>query len=57
MVLSVLHNAEKFFFRQVAEAFSKDDIELVTTILTRMKYYDTIDNRLKKLKHDLGIIE
>lgn len=43
--------------KQVAEAFSKDDIELVTTILTRMKYYDTIDNRLKKLKHDLGIIE
>ncbi|KYN31730.1 Iron-sulfur cluster co-chaperone protein HscB, mitochondrial [Trachymyrmex septentrionalis] len=43
--------------KQVAEAFSKDDIETATKILIKMKYYDTIDNRLKKLKHDLGIVE
>jgi len=41
----------------VAEAFSKEDIEIATKILIKMKYYDTIDNRLKKLKHDLGIVE
>ncbi|EFN89606.1 iron-sulfur cluster co-chaperone protein HscB, mitochondrial [Harpegnathos saltator] len=43
--------------RQVAEAFHKEDIEAATEMLTRMKYYDSINNRLKKLKHDLGIIE
>ncbi|KYN01877.1 PREDICTED: iron-sulfur cluster co-chaperone protein HscB, mitochondrial [Cyphomyrmex costatus] len=43
--------------KQVAEAFSKEDIETATKILIKMKYYDTIYNRLKKLKHDLGIIE
>lgn len=47
----------QFFFRQVTEAFYKEDIETATKILIKMKYYDTIDNRLKKLKHDLGIIE
>ncbi|KAL6432245.1 hypothetical protein ACFW04_006718 [Cataglyphis niger] len=43
--------------KQVAEAFNKEDIETATKILIKMKYYDTIDNRLKRLKHDLGIIE
>ncbi|EZA57764.1 hypothetical protein DMN91_003037 [Ooceraea biroi] len=43
--------------KQVAEAFSKEDINAATTLLIRMKYYNTIDNRLKKLKHDLGIVE
>ncbi|KYN20357.1 PREDICTED: iron-sulfur cluster co-chaperone protein HscB, mitochondrial [Trachymyrmex cornetzi] len=43
--------------KQVAEAFSKEDIETATKVLIKMKYYDTIDNRLKKLKHDLGIVE
>ncbi|XP_012234386.1 iron-sulfur cluster co-chaperone protein HscB [Linepithema humile] len=42
---------------QVADAFNKEDIETATKILIKMKYYNTIDNRLKKLKHDLGIIE
>ncbi|XP_011641470.1 iron-sulfur cluster co-chaperone protein HscB, mitochondrial isoform X2 [Pogonomyrmex barbatus] len=43
--------------KQVADAFNKEDIETATKILIKMKYYDTVDNRLKKLKHDLGIIE
>ncbi|XP_020294420.1 iron-sulfur cluster co-chaperone protein HscB, mitochondrial [Pseudomyrmex gracilis] len=43
--------------KQVAEAFGKDDIETATKILIKMKYYDSIDTRLKKLKHDLGIVE
>lgn len=41
----------------MAEAFDKEDIETATKILIKMKYYDTVDNRLKKLKHDLGIVE
>jgi hypothetical protein len=45
------------FLRQVAEAFSKEDIKTATMILIKMKYYNSIDNRLKKLKHDLGIVE
>ncbi|XP_014474678.1 PREDICTED: iron-sulfur cluster co-chaperone protein HscB, mitochondrial [Dinoponera quadriceps] len=43
--------------RQVAEAFCKEDIKTAAKILTKMKYYDSINNRLKKLKHDLGIVE
>ncbi|XP_029164772.1 iron-sulfur cluster co-chaperone protein HscB [Nylanderia fulva] len=43
--------------KQVAEAFNKEDIETATKILTRMKYYDSINNKLKRLKHDLGIVE
>lgn len=43
--------------KQVAEAFNKEDIETATKILIRMKYYDSINNRLKRLKHDLGIVE
>ncbi|XP_012540746.1 iron-sulfur cluster co-chaperone protein HscB [Monomorium pharaonis] len=43
--------------KQVAEAFSKEDIETATKILIKMKYYDSVDNRLKKLKHDLGVVE
>ncbi|XP_032662768.1 iron-sulfur cluster co-chaperone protein HscB isoform X2 [Odontomachus brunneus] len=43
--------------RQVAEAFYKKDIETATKILIKMKYYDSISKRLKKLKHDLGIVE
>lgn len=46
-----------FFYRQVAEAFYKEDIKMATKILIRMKYYNSINNRLKKLKHDLGLIE
>lgn len=43
--------------KKVAEAFNKEDIETATKILIKMKYYDSIDNRLKRLKHDLGIVE
>ncbi|EFN60606.1 Co-chaperone protein HscB, mitochondrial [Camponotus floridanus] len=42
---------------QAAEAFKKKDIETATKILIKMKYYDSIDNRLKRLKYDLGIVE
>lgn len=42
---------------QIADAFDKEDIEAATKILIKMKYYNTIDNRLKKLRHDLGIVE
>lgn len=41
----------------VADAFRKEDIKKAETIVIKMKYYDSINNRLKKLKHDLGIIE
>ncbi|CAL1673417.1 unnamed protein product [Lasius platythorax] len=43
--------------KQVAEAFNNEDIETATKILIKMRYYDTIANRLKRLKHDLGIVE
>nr|XP_012141878.1 PREDICTED: iron-sulfur cluster co-chaperone protein HscB, mitochondrial isoform X1 [Megachile rotundata] len=43
--------------KDVADAFRKEDIKEAETVLIRMKYYYTINNRLKKLKHDLGIIE
>ncbi|CAL7946069.1 unnamed protein product [Xylocopa violacea] len=42
---------------QVADAFRQNDIKRAELLLIRMKYYDTINNRLKKLKHDLGIVE
>ncbi|XP_029040755.2 iron-sulfur cluster co-chaperone protein HscB isoform X1 [Osmia bicornis bicornis] len=43
--------------KNVGDAFRKEDIKKAETLLIQMKYYDTINNRLKKLKHDLGIIE
>ncbi|XP_076751679.1 iron-sulfur cluster co-chaperone protein HscB-like protein, mitochondrial [Xylocopa sonorina] len=43
--------------RKVADAFRQNDIKEAEFLLIRMKYYDTINNRLKKLKHDLGIVE
>ncbi|KZC04154.1 PREDICTED: iron-sulfur cluster co-chaperone protein HscB, mitochondrial [Dufourea novaeangliae] len=42
---------------EIAEAFRKQDIKKAETHLIRMKYYNSINNRLKKLKHDLGIVE
>ncbi|XP_017788355.1 PREDICTED: iron-sulfur cluster co-chaperone protein HscB, mitochondrial [Habropoda laboriosa] len=42
---------------EIANAFRQNDIKKAEALLIRMKYYDTINNRLKKLKHDLGIIE
>ncbi|KOC66948.1 Iron-sulfur cluster co-chaperone protein HscB, mitochondrial [Habropoda laboriosa] len=43
--------------QEIANAFRQNDIKKAEALLIRMKYYDTINNRLKKLKHDLGIIE
>ncbi|XP_006615455.2 iron-sulfur cluster co-chaperone protein HscB [Apis dorsata] len=41
----------------VAAAFEQKDIKKAESLLIQMKYYDSINNRLKKLKYDLGIIE
>ncbi|KAK1127426.1 hypothetical protein K0M31_003964 [Melipona bicolor] len=49
----ILNNLAK----KIADAFRQEDIEKAKSFLIQMKYYDSINNRLKKLKHDLGIIE
>ncbi|PBC29236.1 Iron-sulfur cluster co-chaperone protein HscB [Apis cerana cerana] len=41
----------------VAVAFEQEDIKKAESLLIQMKYYNSINNRLKKLKYDLGIIE
>lgn len=46
-----------FFFRQVADAFSNNDTEQAKEVLMKMKYYTSIENRLKALKQDLGIVD
>lgn len=46
-----------FLYRNVAAAFEQKDIKKAESLLIQMKYYDSINNRLKKLKYDLGIIE
>lgn len=43
--------------KEAAEAFSAKDIERAKAILIRMKYYDSIEARLKKLKENLGIVK
>ncbi|OXU28621.1 hypothetical protein TSAR_010926 [Trichomalopsis sarcophagae] len=43
--------------KQISTAFSNNDIDQAKKLLIRMKYYMSIDNRLKKLKQDLGIVE
>ncbi|XP_003427292.1 iron-sulfur cluster co-chaperone protein HscB [Nasonia vitripennis] len=43
--------------KQISTAFSNNDIDQAKKLLIRMKYYTSIDNRLKKLKQDLGIVE
>ena len=42
---------------EIADAFRGNDVEKAETLLIRMKYFDSINTRLKKLKHDLGIVE
>ncbi|XP_076667986.1 iron-sulfur cluster co-chaperone protein HscB-like protein, mitochondrial isoform X2 [Andrena cerasifolii] len=42
---------------EIADAFRGNDIKKAETLLIRMKYFDSISTRLKKLKHDLGIVE
>lgn len=46
-----------FLYRNVAVAFEQEDIKKAESLLIQMKYYNSINNRLKKLKYDLGIIE
>ncbi|XP_031832567.1 iron-sulfur cluster co-chaperone protein HscB-like protein, mitochondrial [Nomia melanderi] len=41
----------------IAKAFQEEDIKKAEVHLIRMKYYNSINNRFKKLKHDLGIVE
>lgn len=41
----------------IAEAFREKDMKKAKAQLIRMKYYNSINSRLKKLQHDLGIVE
>lgn len=41
--------------REVQEAFEKKDVKKAKNILTKMKYYYTIDYKIKELKQKLGI--
>lgn len=43
--------------KDVADAFATKNIEKAKELLIKMKYFDSIETRLKKLRHDLGIIE
>ncbi|XP_033310023.1 iron-sulfur cluster co-chaperone protein HscB [Bombus vosnesenskii] len=43
--------------KEVADAFRQKNIKKAESLLIRMKYYDSINTKLRKLKHDLGIIE
>ncbi|CAK9806241.1 Iron-sulfur cluster co-chaperone protein HscB [Anthophora quadrimaculata] len=42
---------------KIANAFRQNDIKKAEVLLIQMKYYDSINGKLKKLKHDLGIVE
>ncbi|XP_054006801.1 iron-sulfur cluster co-chaperone protein HscB [Hylaeus anthracinus] len=42
---------------EISNAFREKNMEKAENILIRMKYYDSIHTRIKKLKHDLGIVE
>ena len=44
-------------FRETSQAFQDKNLDLAKKLLIRMKYHTSIDNRLKKLKQDLGIVE
>lgn len=41
--------------REVQEAFEKKDMKKAKDVLTKMKYYYTIDHKIKELKQKLGI--
>lgn len=43
------------FFREVQEAFKENDMKKAINILTKMKYYYSIDTKIKELKQKLGI--
>lgn len=43
--------------KEVADAFRQKDIKKAESLLIKMKYYDSINIRLKKMKRDLGIVE
>lgn len=43
--------------KKVADAFHKNDTEAAKETLVKMKYYTSIENRLKVLKQDLGIVD
>ncbi|XP_017753067.1 PREDICTED: iron-sulfur cluster co-chaperone protein HscB, mitochondrial [Eufriesea mexicana] len=42
---------------EITDAFKQENIKKAESLLIRMKYYDSISNKLKKLRYDLGIIE
>lgn len=56
-ILSKIIEISVFFFRQVADAFSNNDTEQAKEVLIKMKYYTSIENKLKALKQDLGIVD
>lgn len=41
--------------RELLAAFQKDDIVSAKEILTKLKYYSSIDSKLKEIKQNLGI--
>lgn len=43
--------------KKVADAFDNNDMEKAKEVLVKMKYYASIENRLKALKQDLGIVD
>ncbi|KAK2579586.1 hypothetical protein KPH14_010881 [Odynerus spinipes] len=43
--------------KEVADAFDTNDTERAKEALVKMKYYTSIENRLKALKQDLGIVD
>ncbi|KAK0078341.1 hypothetical protein PV325_002663 [Microctonus aethiopoides] len=43
--------------KQISNAFDHGDIERARMMIIRMKYYNTLNERLKKTKYNLGIAE
>lgn len=43
--------------KNVSEAFKRQDNETAKQLLIKMRYYTSIENRLKKIKQDIGIVE
>ncbi|XP_011298587.1 iron-sulfur cluster co-chaperone protein HscB, mitochondrial isoform X2 [Fopius arisanus] len=43
--------------RKASEAFHNNELEEAKKILVKMKYYASLDERLKKIKQDLGIVD
>lgn len=44
-----------FIFRKTTEAFNSNNIEEAKKLLTEMKYYSSIDSKIKEMKQKLNI--